>query len=97
MSEEQENVVLGDNIEPDESRTPAEFADEEMLTIEQVAIRLGCSATQVREWISSGQLQAVPDGSVERVRRTDVDKIGNPDDSAAKNFEDNEVDSEIEP
>lgn len=84
------NIVLGDEIEPDESRTPQEFADDEMLTIEQVAIRLNCSATQVREWISSGQLQAKNEGSIERVSRREVDRIGNPDDKAAQAFEDNQ-------
>jgi excisionase family DNA binding protein len=81
------NVVLGDEIEPDESRTPAEFADEEMLTLEQVAHRMGCSATRVREWIASGMLTPVAEGSVERIRRSEVERIGNPDDQASREFE----------
>lgn len=84
-----EKIVLGDEIEPDESRTPQEFARDEMLTIEQVALRLNCSATQVRDWISAGQLQAHNEGSIERVSRREVDRIGNPDDKAAQAFEDN--------
>lgn len=84
---EETPIVLGDEIEPDESRTHAEFADDELMTPEQVAHRFHCSAIQVREWISTGMLTPVRDGSIERIRRSEVERIGNPDDEAAKAFE----------
>ncbi len=82
-----ENIVLGDEIEPDESRTPQEFARDEMLTIEQAAIRVGCPAARIREWISSGQLQTQSEGSIQRISRRELDRLGNPDDKAAQAFE----------
>lgn len=87
MQDEETPIVLGDEIEPDESRTPAEFAREELMTLEQVAHRMNCSAVQVREWIASGMLSPIRDGSIERVKRSEVNRIGNPDDGAAKAFE----------
>ncbi|HEX8834373.1 MAG TPA: helix-turn-helix domain-containing protein [Abditibacteriaceae bacterium] len=80
--------VQGDGIEPDESRTPAEFADDELLTFEQVALRMNCSATQVREWVSSGLLTPIPGGSIERIRRSELERVGNPTEEAADSFED---------
>lgn len=87
MVDDTQNFVTGENIEPDESRTPTEFANDEWMTIEQVAKRFGCSALRVREWIASGLLTPEPSGSIERIHRSEVNKIGNPDEGAAKAFE----------
>ena len=83
----EENYVTGDNIEPDESRTPAEFAREEWMTVAQVAKHFGVPAARVREWIASGLLTAEPSGCVERIKRSEINRIGNPDEGAAKEFE----------
>ena len=83
----EDNIVTGEDIEPDESRTPTEFANHEWLTIEQVARRFDVPAARVREWIANGMLTPEPGGSIERVRRSEVNKIGNPDTGAAKAFE----------
>jgi excisionase family DNA binding protein len=82
-----EEFVTGDEIEPDESRTPTEFSREELLTPEQIALQMGVPATRVREWIDSGLLTPVRDGSVERVKRSELHRVGNPDDKASGNFE----------
>ena len=87
MAEENQDIVTGEDIEPDESRTPTEFAQNEWMTVEQVAKQMGCSATRVREWVASGMLTAEPFGSIERIKRSEVNRIGNPDDGAAKEFE----------
>lgn len=82
-----EEFVTGDEIEPDESRTPTEFATEELLTPEQIALQMGVPATRVREWIDSGLLTPIRDGSVERIKRSELSRVGNPDDKASDNFE----------
>ncbi len=82
-----EEFVTGDEIEPDESRTPTEFAREELLTPEQIALQMGIPATRVREWIDSGLLTPIRDGSVERIKRSELRRVGNPDDEASDNFE----------
>src|SRR5687768_12707340 len=84
---QQDEFVTGDSIEPDESRTPQEFANDEWLTLDQVAHRMGVSATQVREWVDGGQLTPQAFGSIEKVKRSEIDRIGNPDDGAAQEFE----------
>jgi excisionase family DNA binding protein len=81
-----EEFVTGDEIEPDESRTPTEFAREELLTPEQIALQMGVAATRVREWIDSGLLTPIRDGSVERIKRSELRRVGNPDDAASDNF-----------
>jgi excisionase family DNA binding protein len=81
------SAAPADALEPDESRTPAEFAEEEWLTVEQAARRLNCPAAQVRDWIAGGQLTAEATGSIERVRRTEIDRLGNPTHSGAVEFE----------
>ena len=83
MAREQENdatagIVTGDEIEPDESRMPAEFAREEYLTVEQVAKACGCSTVQVREWLASGLLSAQRSGSIERIKRSELNRLRNP-------------------
>ena len=83
----QDEFVVGDSIEPDESRTPQEFARDEWLTLDQVAHRMGVPATQVRDWVDGGQLTPQYFGSVEKVKRSAVDRLGNPDDGAAQEFE----------
>ncbi|MBV9868251.1 MAG: helix-turn-helix domain-containing protein [Abitibacteriaceae bacterium] len=87
MENPTDNIVTGEDIEPDESRTPTEFASGEWMSLEQVAKHFGCSAIQVRDWVASGMLTPEPFGSTERVRRSEVMKIGNPDAGAAKEFE----------
>ncbi len=82
-----EEIVTGDGIEPDESRTPLEFAHDELLTIEQVARQMNCSTIEVRDWIASGMLTPIADGSIQRIRRGELNRIGNPDDGAAREFE----------
>ncbi|MDF2439913.1 MAG: hypothetical protein JWN98_897 [Abditibacteriota bacterium] len=79
--------VTGDNIEPDESRTPVEFADEEWLSLDGVAKYFGVPATRVREWIAGGLLSTEPGGSIERIARSEIERIGNPDDVASREFE----------
>ena len=79
--------VEGDETEPDASRTPEEFADEEMMTVEQAANFLQVPATRVRGFIEDGTLATHAEGSVERIKRSEVNRIGNPDDGAAKEFE----------
>jgi hypothetical protein len=81
------SAAPADILQPDESRTPTEFADEEWLSLEQVALRMNCSATQVREWIASGQLTPEANGSIERVRRSEIERLGSPTESAADAFE----------
>jgi excisionase family DNA binding protein len=83
-----ENIVTGDGIEPDESRTPAEFADDELLTVEQVAREMNCSAITVRDWIAQGMIrvETTLDGSGERLKRSELQRIGNPEDKAAAAF-----------
>ncbi|MDQ3814554.1 MAG: helix-turn-helix domain-containing protein [Armatimonadota bacterium] len=87
MDEQNQNTVTGDNIEPDESRTPTEFARDEWMTVEQVAKHFGVPAARVREWIAAGMLTPEPSGSIQRIRRSELNKIGNPDEGAAKEFE----------
>ncbi len=82
-----DEFVTGDEIEPDESRTPTEFAREEFLTPEQIALQMGVPATRVREWIDSGLLTPIRDGSVERIKRSELHRVGNPDDEASREFE----------
>ncbi len=82
-----EGFVTGEDIEPDESRTPTEFADEEWMSLDQVANYFQVPATRVREWVSNGMFAVEPHGSIERIKRTDIERIGNPDDNAAQEFE----------
>ena len=82
-----ENLVVGEDIEPDESRTPAEFSHQEHMTIDQVAKHFGVPAARVREWIAAGLLTPEPQGSIERIKRSELNRIGNPDQGAAKEFE----------
>ena len=86
---ENDNVVAGGEIAPQDQHTQAGFADEEWMTIEQVAEHFGCSAVRVREWITSGMLTPQPFGSIERIKRSEVELIGNPDEGAAEAFEKN--------
>ena len=81
------SAAPADILEPDESRTPTEFAEEEWLSLDQVAHRMNCSATRVREWVANGQLTPERNGSVERVRRSEVERLGNPTNAAADEFE----------
>ena len=87
QSIETPSYVIGDSIEPDESRTPEEFATDESLTFEQVAKTLGCSTIQVRNWVHSGMLTAEAAGSIERIRRSELSRVGDPDERAAQAFE----------
>lgn len=89
----EENIVTGEGIEPDESRTPTEFAEDELLTVEQVARAMNCSAITVRDWISQGliQVENTLDGSGERIKRSELHRIGNPEDKAAQAFEQNQA------
>ena len=84
---EEENIVTGEDIEPDESRTPVEFAHQEWMTIDQVAKHFGVPAARVREWIAEGMLTPELHGSIERIKRSELNRIGNPDEGAAKEFE----------
>jgi len=84
---QQEEFVVGDSIEPDESRTPQEFARDEWLTLDQVAHRMGVPATQVRDWVNNGQLTSETFGSIEKYKRSEVDRLGNPNEGAAQEFE----------
>lgn len=86
-AEQQDEFVVGDSIEPDESRTPQEFARDEWLTLDQVAHRMGVSAPQVRDWVNGGQLNPQTFGSIDKVKRSEVDRLGNPNDGAAQEFE----------
>ena len=87
MADETSNIVTGDEIEPDESHTPTEFARGEELTIEQAAQHLGYSTLQIRDWITSGMLTPIPDGSIQRLKKSELNRIGDPDESAARKFE----------
>jgi hypothetical protein len=87
MKKPEEEIVAGDEIEPDESQTPVEFAREEWLTIDQVAGHFGVPAVRVREWIAEGILTPQLHGSIERIKRSELHRIGNPDDDAAREFE----------
>lgn len=80
-------IVEGDEAEADESRTPPQFADEELFTVEQAAMYSNVPATTVRDWIETGMLAAQAQGSIQRVRRSDLERLGNPDQSAAQQFE----------
>lgn len=87
MTEEKNaEFVSGDNIEADESRTPIEFADEEWMTLDQVAKYFGVPATRVREWIDGGMFSTESGGSIERIARTEIERVGNPDDVATREF-----------
>jgi hypothetical protein len=79
--------VAGENIEPDESQTPAEFAGEEWMTLDQVAAHYGCSVVQVREYIEQGQLTPVAAGSIQRIARSEVERLGDPTAQGAREFE----------
>ena len=87
MRENEDELVTGDEVEPDESQTPIEFAREEWLTIDQVAGHFGVPAVRVREWIAAGMLTPELHGSIERIKRSELNRIGNPDEGAAKEFE----------
>jgi excisionase family DNA binding protein len=87
MKKPEEEVVTGDEIEPDESRTPVQFAREEWLTVDQAARHFGVPTVRVRAWIAAGMLTPELHGSIERIKRSELHKIGNPDDDAAKEFE----------
>lgn len=80
-------IVEGDEIEPDESHTPTEFSGDEELTLEQAAQHAGCSALQIRDWIASGMLTPIADGSIERVSKRQLERVGDPNESGAQNFE----------
>ena len=85
--ETNEEFVSGDNLEPDESRTPLEFADEEWMTLDAVAKYFGVPATRVREWVSGGMFSTEPGGSIERIARSEIERVGNPDDVASREYE----------
>ena len=87
MRQNEDDLVTGDEIEPDESQTPVEFAREEWLTIDQVARHFEVPAVRVREWIAAGMLTPELHGSIERIKRSEMRRIGNPDEDAAKEFE----------
>lgn len=72
---------------PTDAHPQSAFDDDEWLTIDQVASYLSCPPMRVREWIASGLLTAQPFGSIERIRKSELDAIGNPDDGAAAKFE----------
>lgn len=81
------SYVAAEDIEPDESQTPAEFADEEWLTLDQVAAHYGCSVVQVREYIAQGLLTPIPAGSIERIARSEIERLGDPTAQGAREFE----------
>lgn len=64
-----------------------EYTDDELVTIDEAAKIMNCPASRIREWISSGQLVAEPAGSIERVRRGELHRLGDPDKTGAKEFE----------
>ncbi len=42
---------------------------------------------RVREWIAEGILTPQYFGSVERIQRSELDRVGNPDQNGAREFE----------
>lgn len=64
-----------------------EFDDDAWLTIEQVAKHFNCPPARVREWIAQGLLTPQPFGSIERIKRNELDLIGNHEVEAAQEFE----------
>jgi hypothetical protein len=82
-----ETSLLGDEGGPYVGHTALDDTEDDWMTQEQVARHLGVTAIRVREWIESGMLTPQVFGSIEKVRRSEVDTLGNPDDSAAEEFE----------
>jgi len=72
---------------PQDDHTQADFAPDEWMTLEQVAEHFGVPAARVRQWIADGLLNTDYAGSVERVRRSELDHVGNPEAAAAARFE----------
>jgi excisionase family DNA binding protein len=57
------------------------MADEELLTVAEVARRLRLSQETIRRWIRGGKLQAIRIGSDRagfRIRRTEIDQLLEP-------------------
>ncbi|HVF10324.1 MAG TPA: helix-turn-helix domain-containing protein [Abditibacteriaceae bacterium] len=82
-----ENIVSGEITGPEDAHTQTDFADDEWMTIDQAAEHFGCPAARVREWIASGVLTTQPSGSIERIKRSELGRVGNPDAGAAQEFE----------
>ncbi len=49
--------------------------EDRLLSIQEVALRIGSHATSVRHWVRTGRIPAVRLGHVYRVRTSDVDQI----------------------
>ena len=82
-----DNIISGDSIEPRDMHTQTDFADDEWMTIDQVAEHFNCPAARVREWIASGVLTPQASGSIERIQRSELNRVGNPDEDGAQDFE----------
>jgi len=82
-----EDIVTGENIEPRDAHTQTDFADDEWMTIDQVAEHFHCPAARVREWIASGVLTTQASGSIERIQRRELSRVEDLDKDAAAQFE----------
>jgi excisionase family DNA binding protein len=49
--------------------------DEQLLTVEQIAVEFQLTSQTIRNWIKSGALPAIKVGHVYRVRREDLDAM----------------------
>ena len=58
-------------------------ATDDLLTPRQIADYIGVTDTTVYRWIKNGQLAAVRIGGTVRVKRTDLDRVLNPDPTPA--------------
>jgi hypothetical protein len=81
-----EGRTTGETNEPQDAHAQTDF-DDEWMTIDQVAEHFGCPAARVREWIASGVLTPQPSGSIERIQRRELDRVGNLEQNAAAQFE----------
>ena len=82
-----QSTTPSESGEPRDSHTQTDFTDEEWMTIDQVAEHFGCPASRVREWIANGVLTPQASGSIERIQRSELDRVGNVDQAAAQEFE----------
>ena len=82
-----EDIVQGESAIPRDAHTQTDFADNEWMTIDQVAEHFGCPASRVREWIASGVLTTQPSGSIERIQRSELARVEDLDKEAAREFE----------
>lgn len=74
-----ENTSADQSDRPQDARTQTPFADNEWMTIDQVAEHFGVPAARVREWVAGGVLTTRASGSIELIQRSELNNLEKPD------------------